>query len=46
MVTEGTLMGFSIGWLIIGLSLPYNIAGLIVCYFLTKTGAVKFSGNN
>ncbi len=42
MTSNGISMGLSIGWLIIVLSIPYNILGLVVCHFLTKTGARQF----
>jgi len=42
MVELGFSWGFSMGWLIIGLSIPYNIIGSIVCYYLTKKGATLF----
>ncbi|MDR0351972.1 MAG: hypothetical protein LBI02_00985 [Opitutaceae bacterium] len=34
----GFFMGSNDGWMIILYSIPYNIIGLIVCYFLTKSG--------
>lgn len=42
MFSNGISMGLSIGWLIIGLSIPYNILGIIVSFFLTKKGADLF----
>ena len=34
----GALTGLEIGWLIVALSIPYNIIGLILGYFVTKNG--------
>lgn len=42
MFEKGISTGFQIGWLIIVLSIPYNILGTIICYFLTKIGANLF----
>lgn len=42
MMRIGLEQGFEIGWLIIGLSIPYNILGSISCYFLTKKGSELF----
>ncbi len=42
MAMQGGMMGFQMGWLIVGLSIPYNILGAVVCYFLTKKGAELF----
>ncbi len=39
LVNKGVASGFGIGWYIILLSIPYNILGAIVCFFLTKKGA-------
>jgi hypothetical protein len=42
----GASEGLQIGWLIIGLSIPYNIVGLILGYIITATGfrvSVKLS---
>lgn len=38
MISEGFTWGLELGWLIIGLSIPYNIIGSITCFFLTKKG--------
>jgi hypothetical protein len=38
-ITEGTEMGLEMGLIIIALSIPYNVLGSIVCYFLTKKGS-------
>lgn len=38
-ISSGISTGLSMGWLIIMLSLPYNILGFVVTYFLTKLGA-------
>jgi hypothetical protein len=42
LVVNGFSMGISTGWLIIGLSLPYSLFGIIVCFYLTRTGAALF----
>ncbi|NLA24521.1 MAG: hypothetical protein GX879_06105 [Bacteroidales bacterium] len=34
--------GLTMGWLIVGLSVPYNILGVVVAYFLTRKGALIF----
>ncbi len=34
----GSLWGLQMGWYIILLSIPYNVFGSIICYFLTKKG--------
>ncbi|WP_138432784.1 hypothetical protein [Winogradskyella algicola] len=43
MIKNGFVQGLEIGWLIILLSVPYNILGAITCYFLTKKGSELFS---
>ena len=42
MMIQGGMDGIAIGWLIILLSFPYNILGVVVCYFLTKKGSELF----
>lgn len=42
MVELGFTWGLSLGWLIILLSIPYNIFGSIACYFLTQKGSERF----
>jgi hypothetical protein len=42
MITKGFSEGIEIGWLIVGLSIPYNIFGSVICFFLTKKGSVLF----
>lgn len=42
MVGLGFEWGLEIGWLVVGLSIPYNIIGAIGCYFLTKKGSDFF----
>lgn len=42
MIKLGFEWGFKLGWLIIVLSIPYNIIGSITCYFLTKKGGELF----
>ena len=36
---RGTLWGLEYGWLIIAFSVPYNIIGVIACYYITKKGS-------
>ncbi|WP_190304370.1 hypothetical protein [Flavobacterium branchiophilum] len=43
MIRLGFEWGLEVGWLIIGLSIPYNIIGSIACYFLTKKGVELFN---
>lgn len=45
MIKNGFSQGFEVGWLIILLSVPYNILGIIACYFLTKKGSELFNSN-
>lgn len=45
MITYGTSWGIGVGWLIIGISIPYNIIGTILCYFITKKGIEIFKTN-
>ena len=42
MIQLGFAWGLEDGWVIIGLSIPYNIIGSIICYFLTKKGSELF----
>ncbi len=42
MISQGFEWGLEIGWLVIGLSIPYNIIGSLTCYFLTKKGCELF----
>jgi len=39
MVKNGIRDGLSIGWFIIAISIPYNIIGILICYYLTRKGA-------
>lgn len=39
MIENGVSAGLSLGWLIVLLSFPYNVIGIIVCYLLTKKGS-------
>ncbi|MDY7394550.1 hypothetical protein UMM65_04810 [Aureibaculum sp. 2210JD6-5] len=43
MVSYGISWGFQMGWIVIGLSVPYNIIGSVICYFLTKKGIELFN---
>ena len=45
MITKGFSWGIELGWLIIGLSVPYNIFGSVICYFLTKKGSELFKNS-
>lgn len=45
MIRQGIGMGLSAGWLIVVLSFPYNLLGLVACFFLTRTGAKLFRTN-
>ena len=45
MISEGFSWGLETGWLIIALSIPYNIIGSIVCFFLTRKGSEIFYSN-
>jgi hypothetical protein len=40
---EGFTLGISIGWIIIAMSIPYNIFCLIAGYVIIKTGIDRFS---
>ena len=42
MIASGFEWGLAFGWLIVILSIPYNIIGSIICYFLTKKGSELF----
>lgn len=44
MIDNGAGEGLLLGWLIVGLSIPYNIIGSIICFFLTRKGANMFTG--
>ena len=46
MVSLGFEWGLEMGWLIIGLSIPYNLIGLITCFFVTKKGSELFKMAN
>lgn len=39
MISRGFSWGLPIGWIIVVLSVPYNIIGAVMCYFLTKKGS-------
>ena len=42
LLAEGSRDGLVVGWLVVLLSVPYNVLGGVVCYFLTRTGARLF----
>lgn len=44
MIVNGAGEGLLLGWLIVGLSIPYNIIGSIICFFLTWKGSNMFTG--
>ncbi|MBC8408700.1 MAG: hypothetical protein H8E12_08285 [Rhodobacteraceae bacterium] len=46
LVVDGISWGLSIGWFIILTSIPYNIFGSIICFFLTKKGAKLFNAKS
>lgn len=39
---NGALTGLQVGWLVVALSVPYNIIGLILGYFITDYGMTKY----
>ncbi len=43
LIHKGLPHGLFVGWLVIKLSLPYNILGSILCFFLTKKGIELFN---
>jgi len=43
MVSLGFGWGLEVGWVVIGLSILYNIIGSITCYFLTKKESELFN---
>jgi hypothetical protein len=45
LLAEGSRDGLVVGWLVVLLSVPYNVLGIIICYFLTRTGARLFRGS-
>lgn len=42
MMQKGVAWGLLWGWLVVGLSIPYNLLGLVVCYGLTWLGGRLF----
>ena len=42
LLVEGSRDGLAVGWLVVLLSVPCNVLGGAVCYFLTRTGARLF----
>jgi len=38
MTIQGAKSGIRFGWLVIAKSLPYNLIGIVICFFLTKGG--------
>ncbi|MBF9221317.1 hypothetical protein [Hymenobacter ruricola] len=45
-LVAGAAEGLTTGWLIVLLSVPYNVLGLLVCYGLLATGAGRFSAGD
>lgn len=45
-ISKGFIWGLQIGWLVILLSIPYNIFGSIICFYLTKKGIELFKNKN
>ncbi len=39
---NGALTGLQVGWLVIALSIPYNIIGLILGYFINARGMMQY----
>ena len=39
MLVKGTTWGLELGWLIVAYSFPYNVLGMIACYFITLIGS-------
>ncbi|UOQ53404.1 hypothetical protein [Hymenobacter cellulosivorans] len=44
LLLHGCRDGLALGWLIVALSIPYNVLGLLVCYGLLAAGARRFTG--
>lgn len=42
MVKNGIEMGLFMGWLIVALSIPYNLLGLLTCFYIMKFGSNLF----
>ncbi|GAB3635798.1 hypothetical protein GCM10027422_13880 [Hymenobacter arcticus] len=42
LLVDGSRDGLAMGWLIVLLSIPYTLLGVVGCYFLTKAGAGLF----
>lgn len=42
---DGSILGLEVGWAVILLSIPYNILGSVICFFLTVKGAKNMSKN-
>ena len=45
-INRGTSLGIELGWMVILMSVPYNLLGSIVCYFLTKKGAELYHNDD
>ncbi len=43
MVSKGVAEGLGLGWLIVGLSIPYNLIGLAAAHFLHRYAARRFA---
>ena len=42
LLLSGSRDGWALGWLVVLLSVPYNVFGLLVCYGLLAVGAQRF----
>jgi len=42
LLTQAPMMGWRWGFLIVGIAIPYNLIGSVICYFLTLRGAKIF----
>ena len=42
LLTKAPMMGWQWGFLIVGMAIPYNLIGSVICYFLTLRGAKIF----
>lgn len=45
MISKGSLMGLEFGFIIVALSAPYNLFGLVISYYLMRWGAKLFENH-
>jgi hypothetical protein len=45
LLLQGSRDGLLLGWLIVSLSIPYNLLGLLTCYGLLTVGARWFAAD-